>query len=221
MRIYLMLSILLVAGAAAGEQEYLLFTDLAFGRSVMNTEIPSSTEYFPNQLRDGSPSSVSADIKIGLEVFRDLGFYFRYGGWLRKFDFESVPRFGSSASVTMRHLGGGVRFMLPVSENWCFMASTGAARYYGNVDRILSAPPDPGPLGSESGEWDFSNAGFNFSGGFVYRGIRDDGMLVAGLEAGFHRVKIELQDEETGETSTPQTTTVPELKLYMGFGFKL
>jgi hypothetical protein len=216
-----MLLILILGAACAGAREYMLFADFTFGKSMISTEIPDAAEYFPNQLEDDSPSAVAADMKIGMEVFRNLGFFFGYGGWLREFEFESVPRFGSGASLQMRHIGGGIRFLLPASENWSFMANLGAARYYGEVDRIMSDPPDPGTLGSESGEWDFSNNGFSLAGGFVYRGTRDRGTLLAGLETGFHAVKIELQDDETGETSSPQTTIVPEIKAYIGFGFQL
>lgn len=221
MRLYVMLPILFLTFAHAGEQEYMLFADFSFGTSVMNSEIPDAAEYFPNQLRDGNPSATAADMKIGMEVFRNLGLYFQYGSWLGEFEFESVPHFGSGASLNMQHIGGGIRLMLPTAEHWSLITHAGTSRYYGEVDRIMSDPPDPGPLGSESGIWDFSNTGFNLAGGFVYRGTRDDGMLIAGLEAGFHAVRIELQDDETGETSTPQTTTIPEIKAYIGFGFLL
>lgn len=221
MRLLFIPVFLLLGSAAAGAQQYALFLDFALGKSCLYSDMPGSPEYFPNQLEDGNPSAVSAEMKIGMEVFSNLGLYFSYGGWMRDFEFESVPRFGRGASVNMRHMGGGVRYLLPVARHWSVLASAGGARYYGEIDPLLSDPPDPGPLGSETGFWEFGNAGYNLSGGFVYLDDRNGGAFLAGLETGFHRVDIELSDDETGETSTPQTTTIPQIRAYIGFGLDL
>jgi hypothetical protein len=217
-----MLLFLLFSFAFSGAQEYTLFTDFSFGTAVMKSEIPEySYEFLPNQIRDTDPSSMVTGVKIGVEVFRDLGFYFQYENWNSEFEYESSIMFGSGASIDMQLVGGGIRLLVPAAEHWSFMAGAGAGAYSGTVKRILGNPPDPVPMGSESGIWDFSNTGLNLSGGFVYRGTRNGSTLLAGIEAGFHVVDIHLQDDETHETNSSYTTVIPELKACIGFGFRL